>query len=398
MKLTPYFIAFSIAVVLLLGGCVPTQITGPVEGRVTDKTTGLPIGNATITYNAAGRTYKTKTTKSDNDGKFSLSGINFWTPPLPFLACCSEKTDAALRIHAQGYLPDGITDDDTPIPEKIDIELTPLEKLSPKQVVTYFYGQYFSYSSALFQKPEHSDIYGLLMPALLEQQKALADKERDSTYVDYFFKVTRWDNDWHRVNVISEKVEGDSALLIVEIGRWVDYRNTRINNQFVEKPIETLAVALQLHEQRWKISSVTLVSAKDPCNAKNDTLPKTTVRQSPQEAAEAFYHWYIPKSLSHASPEHSDEIAHYVTDNFLEQFHRIRLLGDYNSYYFTQSNEMLNVWHYFKSKLINQAPGKAQVLIELGDPDIPIWNWKDQPSQRLKVTLAPTRKRGKYAR
>lgn len=110
MKLTPYFIAFSIAVVLLLGGCVPTQITGPVEGRVTDKTTGLPIGNATITYNAAGRTYKTKTTKSDNDGKFSLSGINFWTPPLPFSPAARRKlTRLCGSTHRAIYLTESLT-------------------------------------------------------------------------------------------------------------------------------------------------------------------------------------------------------------------------------------------------------------------------------------------------
>ncbi|KFC96763.1 DUF3828 domain-containing protein [Leminorella grimontii] len=242
--------------------------------------------------------------------------------------------------------------------------------LPPAQIVQNFYSWYLYDGETVFKPENRSTLDGLLAPSLIEQQQKSLDKPHQSTDIDYFLKVGYWDDSWNRVDVKSETIDGDSALLTVEIGF-----------QGVSTPIETLAVTLRQQEQRWKISDVALIGAKDPCSTENDTRPEKTVKQSPQEAAEAFYRWYMSMELAEKEAEGGEDILNYVTANFWDQLYRIQYLGDDEGNYFTKSQDVLDDWQHVKSAPINQTPEKAQVDITLGGVEY--------PAKRLKVTLVP---------
>lgn len=251
--------------------------------------------------------------------------------------------------------------------------------LPPAQIVQNFYSWYLYDGDAVFKQENRSTLDGLLTPSLIEQQQKSLNKPHQSTDIDYFLKVGHWDDSWNRVDVKSEKIDGDSALLTVEIGF-----------QGAPEPIETLAVTLKQQEQTWKINEVALIGAKDPCSAENDTRPENSVKQLPQEAAEAFYRWYVSQELAEKEAEDSGDILNYVTANFWDQLYRIQYLGDDEGNYFTKSQDLLDDWRHVKSELINQTPDKAQVAVTLGGVEY--------PAKRLKVTLVPYREMWKVCK
>lgn len=232
--------------------------------------------------------------------------------------------------------------------------------LPPAQIVQNFYSWYLYDGDAIFKQENRSTLDGLLVPSLIEQQQKNLGKPHQSTDIDYFLKVGHWDDSWNRVDVISTKIDGDRALLTVEIGF-----------QGVPTPIETLAVGLEQREEAWKIVDVTLLGAKDPCSAENDTRPEQADKQSPQQAAAVFYRWYMSIELADKEAEGSNDILNYVTANFWNQLYRIQYLGDDEGNYFTKSQDLLDDWRHVKSEPISQTSDKAQVAVTLGGVEYP---------------------------
>lgn len=111
--------------ILFISGCIPTQVAVPIKGTVINKQTGQPIEGINVLYSATAPS-STEIAITKENGDFNLDGINNWSPPLPFLACCSMKIGATLWIHEQGYHDwDFEYWSGEKIPDHLVIELTP---------------------------------------------------------------------------------------------------------------------------------------------------------------------------------------------------------------------------------------------------------------------------------
>jgi hypothetical protein len=87
----------SLILILLLTGCANVAISPGTMGVVTDRT-GNPIqANVEMTHKTF--TNKTKSTSTDAEGKYTMSGLRIWTP-IPFSAI---RMWAIVKVSAPGY-------------------------------------------------------------------------------------------------------------------------------------------------------------------------------------------------------------------------------------------------------------------------------------------------------